>query len=141
MPYTRILIHVVWATKGRKKLLTSEHRRLLFQHIREYAATKNIHLLEVNGYTDHVHGLISLSPDQNIATLMQLLKGESSHWANKHLSFPEKFGWQDDYFAVSVSRSHLGAVKTYIQNQEIHHGKKTYDQEHQEFMDKYGFEE
>lgn len=141
MPYTRILIHAVWATKDRKKLLEQEHRRRLFEHLHEYATAKNIHLLEVNGFNDHVHCLISVSPDQNVATLMQLLKGESSHWANKHLKFSEKFGWQDEYFAVSVSESHFEAVRSYIRNQESHHAKKTFEQEYQEFMTKYGFEE
>jgi hypothetical protein len=75
----------------RKKLLTTENRRRLFVHIREYSTTKDIHLLEINGFTDHVHCLISVSPDQNIAAIIQLLKGESSFWANKHLQFPEKF--------------------------------------------------
>lgn len=141
MPYTRMLVHAVWATKNRRKLLGPEHRRRLFEHIRENAAAKNIHLLEVNGHTNHVHCLISLEPDQNIATLMQLLKGESSHWANKNLDFPEKFGWQEEYFAVSVSQSHFEAVGTYIRNQESHHSKKTFEQEYQEFLDKYGFED
>lgn len=141
MPFTRILVHAVWATKMRKKLLNTENRYRLFEHIREYAASKNIHLLEINGFTDHVHCLIAISPDQNMATIMQLLKGESSFWANKHLEFPEKFGWQSDYFAVSVSQSHQAVVRSYIRNQELHHTKKTFEEEYQAFIAKYELEE
>ena len=140
MPHTRILVHAVWATQSRKKLLVTKHRRQLFQHIREYAASQNIHLLEINGFTDHVHCLISMSPVQSIAKIMQLLKGESSHWANKELVFPEKFSWQSDYFAVSVSESHFERVRAYIRNQEVHHAQKTFEQEHQEFVARYEFE-
>lgn len=141
MPFTRILVHAVWATKARKKLLTTNNRLLLFEHIREYAVTKGIQLLEINGFTDHVHCLISISPDQNMATIMQLLKGESSFWANKHLEFPEKFSWQNDYFAVSVSQSHQTVVRNYIRNQESHHAKKTFEEEYQAFIVKYEFKE
>lgn len=141
MSYTNILVHAVWATKSRKKLLETKHRNLLFKHIREYASSKNIYILEINGFTDHVHCLISLSADQNMATIMQLLKGESSNWANKHLDFSEKFGWQHDYFAVSVSQSHLEVVRNYIRNQESHHAQKDFEQEYQAFIAKYGFEE
>jgi REP element-mobilizing transposase RayT len=141
MPYTRILVHVVWATKVRKKLLTTKNRHRLFVHIRDYSSSKDIHLLEINGFTDHVHCLISVSPNQNIASIVQLLKGESSFWANKHLEFPEKFSWQNDYFAVSVSQSHEAVVRNYIRNQEFHHSKKSFEEEYQAFIAKYGFSE
>jgi len=55
-----------------------------------------------------------MSADQNISTIMNLIKGESSFWANRNLSFSEDFGWQDEYFAVSVSQSHLDLVNNYI---------------------------
>ena len=141
MPYTRILVHVVWATKVRKKLLTTKNRHRLFVHILDYSSSKDIHLLEINGFTDHVHCLISVSPNQNIASIVQLLKGESSFWANKHLEFPEKFSWQNDYFAVSVSQSHEAVVRNYIRNQEFHHSKKSFEEEYQAFIAKYGFSE
>jgi REP element-mobilizing transposase RayT len=139
MSFSKILVHAVWSTKYRKPLLNASARHQLFNQIRLYAASKNIHLLEVNGYTDHVHGLISLSVDQNIAQVVQLLKGYSSNWANKHLGLPEKFGWQNEYFAVSVSQSHLERVRNYIRKQELHHAVKAYAQEYEEFIVRYHF--
>jgi REP element-mobilizing transposase RayT len=140
MPYIKILIHAVWATKDRKPLLTKENKDALCLHIQEYAASKNIHLMNVNGHRDHLHCLISLSSDQNIATVMNLLKGESSFWANKNLKWIEKFGWQDEYFAVSVSQSQFDAINNYISNQEIHHQKKTFQEEYDEFIRNYDFD-
>jgi putative transposase len=141
MPYIRILVHTVWATKDRKPLMNKKNKDLMCQHIREYAPTKNIHLLNINGWLNHLHGIISLSSDQNIATVMGLIKGESSFWANKNLSWSEKFGWQDDYFAVSVSQSQLNILNRYIDNQEEHHKTKTFQQEYDEFMKNYGFDD
>lgn len=141
MSFTKILIHAVWSTKYRKPLLNASARIQLFNQIRLYATSKNIHLLEVNGYTDHIHCLISLSADQNIAQVIQLLKGYSSYWANKHLGLPEKFGWQNEYFAVSISQSHLERVRNYIRKQESHHAVKGYAQEYEAFVTKYHFDQ
>ena len=51
-----------------------------------------------------------------------------------------KFGWQDEYFAVSVSETAVNKVREYIKNQEEHHKKKSFQQEYDEFIQKYGFE-
>ena len=111
----------------------------LCQHIWEYSKGKSIHLINVNVWLDR---FISLAGGrQNIATIMNLIKGESSYWANKNLNWPEKFGWQDDYFAVSVDESQFDAVNNYISNQEDHHQRKTFQQEYDEFIKNYRFEE
>jgi putative transposase len=141
MPYIRILVHAVWATKDRKPLMSKENKDSICNHIREYAQSKNIHLININGWLNHLHCLFSLSADQNIATVLGLIKGGSSFWANKNLNWSEKFGWQDDYFAVSVSQSQLDILNRYIDNQEEHHKKKTFQQEYDEFIKNYGFEE
>lgn len=71
---------------------------------------------------------------------MQLIKGESSFWINKNQLTQQKFDWQDEYFAVSVSESILDKVRNYIKNQEEHHRKKSFQEEYDEFLEKYGFE-
>lgn len=83
--------------------------------------------------------MISLGSDQNIEKIVQLLKGESSHWINKNLLTKEKFSWQDEYFAVSVSESMVDSVRNYIKNQERHHLKKSFTDEYKEFIEKYNF--
>lgn len=115
-------------------------RPQIFAHIKENAAVQNIHVDFVNGHLEHVHCLISLKSTQNIATVSQLLKGESSHWVNKNKLCSEKLEWQDDYFAVSVSQSGVVRVRDYIKNQEEHHKKKTFKEEYDEFIRKYGFD-
>jgi len=140
MSYIKIWIHLVWATKDRQPYLVENIRQLTFQHIAENAKAKGIHLDHINGYLEHVHCLISLNADQNIATVAQLLKGESSYWVNKNKLSAEKFGWQDEYFAASVSHSQIDVVRRYIRNQEEHHKKKSFQKEFNEFIEKYGFE-
>lgn len=141
MPFVKVYIHFVWSTKNRYPFLRSkELRQKVWNHIRENAREKNIFIDFVNGYSDHCHCLVSMGRDQTIEKVMQLIKGESSFWMNKNQLTKEKFEWQDEYFAVSVSESAIETVRNYIRNQEAHHSKKSFQQEHDEFISKYGFE-
>ncbi|MDQ2746482.1 MAG: IS200/IS605 family transposase [Acidobacteriota bacterium] len=140
MPFVKVWIHFVWSTKNREPYLTDEIRQKVFAHIRENTRAKHIHLDFINGYTDHVHCLISLGTDQTIEKIMQLIKGESSFWINKNNLCRTKFEWQDEYFAVSVSESVLESVRKYIANQEEHHKAKSFDDEFNNFMKRAGFQ-
>ena len=74
-----------------------------------------------------------------MSKIMQLIKGESSYWVNKHKLCKQKFEWQEEYFGISVSESVVDRVRTYIKNQEDHHKKKSFKQEYDEFIKKCGF--
>ncbi len=139
MSYIRMWIHLVFATKDREPLLPKEIRYKVHEHIIQNCKEKSIYLQAINGYTDHLHCLISLGREQSISKVTQLIKGESSFWINKHQLTETNFMWQDDYFAVSVSESSLQKVINYIKNQEIHHAKKSFDDEVKEFEKLYGF--
>ncbi|MBG9374833.1 IS200/IS605 family transposase [Panacibacter sp. DH6] len=140
MPYIKVWIHYVWSVKNRQPILIDKFRDKLFQHIRENAIKKNIYLDRVNGYTDHVHCLISLGSDQTIEKVAQLIKGESSFWFNNKSGFKShRLEWQDEYFAVSVSESMLDTVRTYIDKQAEHHKRKSFEEEYNTFIDKYDF--
>ena len=141
MSFIKVYIHFVWSTKNRIPFLDSvELRQTLWQHIKINAKQKGIFTDFVNGYTDHCHCLVSLGVDQTIQKLMQLIKGESSFWINKEKLTKQKFEWQDEYFADSVSESVLEKTRNYIKNQEEHHKTKTFQQEYDEFISKYGFQ-
>ncbi len=137
MSFTRILIHCVWTTKNRQKTIHSSLRKELIKHFIEYAKSKDIYLLEVNAWENHCHGLVSLGRNQNIADVMRMIKGESAHWLNRNFNLSFKFVWQDDYYAVSVSESHLNAVSRYIRDQEEHHKVFGWEEELERFLGKY----
>lgn len=84
--------------------------------------------------------LVSSGSDQTIEKVAQLIKRESSFWFNNKSGFKTKLQWQDEYFAVSVSQSALVEVRAYIDGQVIHHQKKSFADEYDEFIAKYGFQ-
>jgi putative transposase len=140
MSWVRVYMHMVFSTKNREPFLnSSELRRNVFEHIKNNAEEKGIWLDCINGYQEHAHCLISLGKEQTISKVAQLIKGESSYWINQHNLTSEKFVWQDDYWIVGVSESHLESVRKYILNQEIHHSNQSFESEINNFMEKYGW--
>ena len=139
MSFVRIWVHLVFSTKNREPWIKKEIRADIHAHIAANCKKKEIFLQAINGSMEHVHCLISLGKDQSIAKVSQLIKGESSFWINDKQLIPEKFIWQDDYYAVSVSESQVNAVVNYIKNQEAHHARKSFADEVEEFMTKYGW--
>ena len=140
MPFAKIWIHCVWSTKNRQPILTYPVRNLLFDHIRKNAGLKQIHIDRMNGHLDHVHCLLLLRPTQPIGEIIKLIKGESAHWFNNQSGIKNiKLQWQSEYFAVSVSESIVPKLRMYIDGQEVHHQKKTFGEEYNEFMKCYDF--
>ena len=140
MSWVRIWVHLVFSTKHRYPYLNNQPlREKVFSHILENAESKSIWIDSVNGYSDHAHCLISLGREQTISNVAKLIKGESSFWINKEKLTASKFMWQDDYWAVGVSESHVKSVRNYIAGQEKHHSKVTFTDEVSDFMGKHGW--
>jgi putative transposase len=141
MSHVNLYVHAVWSTKRRFPTLVGKNRLDLLKHIRETAALKNIRIDHINGGDDHLHALISLNADQSIGGVMNIVKGESSYWINKHNAEQSKFAWQRLYWAVSVGISQLKSVRDYIRDQEAHHHLFTFEEEKNEFIREFGLEE
>ena len=140
MSYVRVSIHAVWGTKNRQPVLTKDVRAGIIEHIRANAREKGIHILAINGYTQHLHCLFHLNADRSIAKTMQLIKGESAHWINENRIVPGRFEWANEYFALSVSESVVEIVRRYIDNQEEHHRKESFAEEVSQFAREFKIE-
>ncbi|MCF6333742.1 MAG: IS200/IS605 family transposase [Draconibacterium sp.] len=139
MSYVRIWLHCVWGTKNKIPFITKSNKEAILNHIKENARQKGIYIDFLNGHKEHIHCTISLDAEQTLSKIMQLIKGESSFWINNSNLVQGKFEWADEYFAVSVSESQINVVREYIKNQEIHHKLKSWEEEYNEFIEKYGF--
>jgi putative transposase len=134
MPYTKVLIHFIWATKNRAPLISKALKPLLLQHIKENSIKKGIFIDTINCVSDHIHLLVSLGSEQTIAKTAMLIKGESAYWTNKQTEIQSKFEWQNEYIALSVSYSAADKVRAYIANKEAHHQKQTFAAEYEAFL-------
>lgn len=140
MPYTKVMIHLIWSSKNRKPIITRELEPLLLSHIKENSRNKAIYIDTINCVKDHIHILLSLGTDQTISKTVMLIKGESSFWVNKLKLIKQKFEWQDEYIALSISESAISNVRQYIADQEEHHKKATFEEEYNKFLISHGFD-
>ena len=53
-------------------MMSKANKDALCSHIRENALAKGIHLLNINGWLDHLHAFISLTTSQNVETVLSL---------------------------------------------------------------------
>ncbi len=134
MPYTKVLIHYIWSTKNREPSITKELKPLLLRHIKDNSVKKGIYIDSLNCVSDHIHLIVSLGTEQTIAKTAMLIKGESSFWVNKEKIIKEKFEWQEEYIALSISYSAVDKVRLYIENQEEHHKKIRFTEEYDDFL-------
>jgi len=136
--YSRVWLHVAWATLERRSLLSKNAAARLSQELRRYTDAKDIYMKINYVNPDHVHALIDLPTALSIEEMMQLLKGSSSHWINQNGLVPGKFGWGRGYGVFSVSHSGVDEVAKYIAEQEEHHRKRSYSEDLKLFVERYG---
>ncbi len=89
---------------------------------------------------DHVHILISMSPNQSPSDLMYHLKRSSSKWINQNKLSLERFSWQEGFGAFSLGKSQLDVIIKYIENQQEHHKQSSFREEYLQFLKEYEVE-
>jgi len=124
--YAQNVIHVIFSTKDRRKTIPAEFQPKLWAYSAGICKNQGIFVHAIGGIEDHVHFLIQLPPVMALAKALLAIKSNSSRWANEG---GHKLTWQQGYAAFSVSASNAPAVVRYIQNQEAHHRKMSFEEE------------
>jgi REP element-mobilizing transposase RayT len=136
--YTQIYIQIVFAVDGRQNLIAPEHNDELQKYITGIVSAQNQKLIAINNMPDHLHLLVGLRPDSSLSDLVRDVKAGSSKFISQKRWVAGKFSWQEGFGAFSYSRSQLGTVIRYIQNQQKHHAKKSFREEYVELLEKFG---
>lgn len=135
--YTQVHVQFVFAVKYREGNIHSSWKSELYKYITGIVQGNKHKLISINGMSDHIHILIGLRPTQSMSDLMQDIKGNSSKWINEKKFIKGPFEWQEGYGAFSYGKSQLKNVIEYIENQELHHQKKTFLEEYVNFLQKF----
>ena len=133
--YAQNAIHAVFSTKDRAKLIPQDFQPRLWSYAAGICKKEGIFVHAIGGTDDHIHLLIQIPPSLALAKAVNAVKSNSSRWASEE-GFP--FAWQQGYAAFSVSASNLPAVTRYIQNQEAHHKKMSFETEFIALLKKHG---
>jgi REP-associated tyrosine transposase len=124
--YFNVLVHVVFSTKGRRKLIPVHKQEELWKYMSGIANNLATGTLAIGGMSDHVHLLLAVPGTINMSTAIQKIKTGSSKWLKAQV---RDFSWQEGFGAFSVSASHRNDVIEYIRNQPQHHKKRTFEEE------------
>jgi putative transposase len=132
---SKVLVHLIFSTKHREPLIGEALRPRLHAYIVGILENLKSPSLQTGGTSDHVHSLCALSRTISQADLLEELKKSSSKWM-KAEGVPT-FSWQAGYGAFSIGESQVEVLIRYIQNQQEHHRKMTFQEEFRKFLDRY----
>ena len=130
----KILVHMVWSTKDRARIIPVELEPRLFGYIGGIITNNNGRMIIAGGDTDHDHILASVGRI-DIGVLIGDIKRESSKWMKAN--GVKNFYWQRGYGAFSIGESQVPAVSAYIRDQKEHHKKQTFQDEFRSLCRKY----
>jgi REP element-mobilizing transposase RayT len=133
--FTNLLTHIIFSTKERVSSIRPEFQSDLHAYLGGIIRNLEGQALRVNGMPDHVHLLVWLPPTVAIAEALRVLKANSSRWVHDSPG-RSSFAWQAGYGAFSVSQSNVSGVVRYLQEQERHHRRMSFQEELLAFLKK-----
>ena len=132
--YTQLYIHFVFAVQNRLSLIQINWQNDLYKYMNGIIEDQGHKQFAINGMPDHVHILVSMNPRQATSELMFQIKRSSSLWINEKRLVAGRFSWQEGFGAFSYGKSQVQDVCRYIENQQVHHKKRTFHEEYIEIL-------
>ncbi len=126
--YNNLYTHFVFVTPNRLPLINSKNRERIEKYITGIVNHNDCKLYSIYANLEHVHFLISRSPNLSEETIATIIANSSTKFINDNKLCPEKFSWQTSASAFSVSKGDIDRVCKYILNQPEHHRKKTFQE-------------
>ncbi len=131
-----VYLHIVFSTKDRFPFFSERQvREEVHAFLGGIAKNRSCPPVLVGGVADHV--LLQLGRIVSQADLVKELKRSSSVWIRERFPQFHKFSWQAGYGAFSVSVSSLDSVRSYIEKQEEHHARVSFQDEFIQFLRKH----
>jgi len=137
---SKLFVHIVFHTKKSHVLIRNEDKARLYAYVGSVIKDRGSVPVSINGVHNHIHILCIMSKNINLALLTEEIKRHSSRWIKTLDPYYSNFAWQGGYAGFSVSPSVVGKTKRYIENQEEHHKKKTFEEEIILFLKEYEIE-
>ncbi|MHA3771677.1 IS200/IS605 family transposase [Verrucomicrobiota bacterium sgz303538] len=136
-----VYLHLVFSTKERVPFLRqSDLRAEMHAYLGGVSRKLDCPAVLVGGVEDHVHLLARIGRMIAQAEWVKELKRASSIWIKERDPVLEDFAWQAGYGIFSVSVSSLEFVRGYIEKQEEHHRRMTFQDEYRALLRKHGAE-
>jgi putative transposase len=102
------------------------HPERLWSFLGGIARKNGFKAIAIGGTENHVHALLSLPATMPLSKAVQLINGASSKWMN---DLGHNFAWQEGYGAFTVGVSGQADTIRYINAQQEHHRKRSFEEE------------
>lgn len=135
--YTQIYIQLIFAVSGRECLIAPRFKEELYKYISGIVRNEGQKLISIGGMPDHLHALVGLQPKIALSDLVKAVKTGSSNFVDDKRLVRGRFSWQEGFGGFSYSRSQIPAVARYIENQEMHHAKRSFKHEYLALLRKF----
>ena len=135
--FCQIYVHAIFSTKNRHRWLDDTIRSRVHAYLATLTRNCGSPYVVVGGSDDHVHVLADIGKSVLPVDFIGKVKQESSKFVKTLGKEYGSFYWQNGYGMFSVSPTHVGDVKAYIENQAEHHQRKTFQEEFIAFLEKY----
>jgi putative transposase len=118
-------------------MIPADMKERLWSYTAGICRKQKIFVHAIGGVEDHIHLLLQFPATVAVADAVKKIKANSSGWMWDQIG---KFAWQEGYGAFSVSKSNIAAAVRYVQNQEKHHRRMTFEDEFIALLEKHGIE-
>jgi REP element-mobilizing transposase RayT len=132
--YTQLFVHYIFAVQNRLCLISDNFKNDLYKYLNGIVVQHGHKVYIINGITDHVHMLVSMSPRQAPSDLMYHIKRSSSLWINEKKFVQGRFSWQEGFGAFTLGKSQVSGKIRYIEEQQEHHKKVSFRDEYLDFL-------
>ena len=157
----KILLHLVFSTKERRSFLKDQAvREEVHRYLGGILTNLECQPLIVGGVEDHVHLLFAHSRTATVADVVKELKRGSTTWLKTKSPTMSEFAWQpsgseiakgrslcpkgstggcwqNGYGVFSIGQSQVEDVRAYIDGQEEHHRKISFQEEFRRLLQRY----
>ena len=120
---TRLMVHLVWVTKYRYKVLTGDIKKRCRTLLIQICDTEDVRILSGVVSTDHVHMHIEYPPSLPLSELVKRLKGRSSRLLQREYPELQKRYWGKHFWAIGYGAWSTGNVTEDIVQEYLKHHK------------------
>ena len=134
--YNNLYTHFVFTTLHRLPVIVDQHRERIEKYITGIVKNNESHLYAIYANPEHVHFLISRSPNISEETIASIVANSTERFINENKFCQGKFKWPRvlGVLLFSVSKGDIAKVCNYILNQPEHHRKVSYMEEYEAFI-------
>ena len=133
--YSKIYIHAIFAVKYRQSLISKSFSEDLYSYMAGIINSEGQFPIRINGMPDHIHLAFVIKPSIKVSDLIRVVKTNSSKWVNDRGVLEHEFAWQRGFGAFSYGQSQVKDLINYIENQERHHNRRSFEEEYLGFLD------